>query len=461
MVVNQGGHVSSSDGMGGGSAIAAAESGGGNPRSSLSDAASVPEEESEGTRGGKRRTAGDRGMKRVQYVLTHLKTREETLVNREELSSEKSRWMEKYPSSIMQPPSPLDFAENMSVRDVYDMIGRCRKVMGQNGHDPSLYKRNWEVIEGEDENRYDLTVLQFNTLAEGLSAPPPDVKKPPLPFDQTSSYGGFSKIPNPDVILDFDLRKWRLIEVTASVAPDFMALQEVDHFHDFFSPVLAVLGWSGHFCPKRKSPCSQFGYYSDGVAVFWKTLNYKCTWHRKGQLDAGGAYVIVLLYDVTSRKDVMVATCHLKAKEIGENEDRRVKQMSEILDIIASYKTLCKTGQCILMGDFNAVSVPTREASKKGEDGGGSYSPRLVRYISESKVPKFESAFPLGDEAVVNSWFSTWKVGTNNLSHKPQATSHKPQATSHKPQATSHKPQATSHKPSTWKACEQRSRQEQ
>ena len=55
------------------------------------------------------------------------------------------------------------------------------------------------------------------------------------------------------------------------VNPDVLGVEEIDHYDDFFSPALALLGYEGAFVPKAVSPCLQFGYYSDGVALFWRT----------------------------------------------------------------------------------------------------------------------------------------------------------------------------------------------
>jgi hypothetical protein len=75
-----------------------------------------------------------------------------------------------------------------------------RKLMSQSGA-ASLYVRSWEhVLSNEDGSatNYDMTVMQFNLLAEGLSSPPPNIKSPPFPYTKESAYGGFDRVPNPD-----------------------------------------------------------------------------------------------------------------------------------------------------------------------------------------------------------------------------------------------------------------------
>lgn len=238
------------------------------------------------------------------------------------------------------------------------MIARARKGMSTKGP-ASLYAREWEhtvPLQNGVPAQYDLTVMQFNLLAEGLSAPPSDIKSPPFPPTRDSSYGGFDKLPHPEVILDWELRKWRLLEAIFDVRPDILAIQECDHYTDFFSRALSIVGYEGEFCAKLDSPCLQFGYFSDGVAILFKSEAFQCVWHLKGQLLNGGAYVIVQLVQKSTGKDMLVATCHLKAKENLAHENRRVQQINELLLLVQKNVHRCKSKQIIIAGDFNADS---------------------------------------------------------------------------------------------------------
>eukprot|EP00979_Chaetoceros_neogracilis_P006646 scaffold1353_cov169-Chaetoceros_neogracile.AAC.6 len=84
-----------------------------------------------------------------------------------------------------------------------------------------------------------------------------------------SIYGGFTDVPHPEITLDFDLRKWRLMEVLLGapsstdskpqhqctkeqgcnqdeanyVGYDVIAMEEVDQFHGFFEPLLKMMGY--------------------------------------------------------------------------------------------------------------------------------------------------------------------------------------------------------------------------
>lgn len=112
------------------------------------------------------------------------------------------------------------------------------------------------------------TVMQFNTLAEGLSAGPEDIVR--TPFDLMSDknkkvkncFGGFTSVSHVEDCLLFSNRKWRLLDVMLNSLPgqnmslssssddsfislgaDIIALEEVDRYHGFFEPALKHFGY--------------------------------------------------------------------------------------------------------------------------------------------------------------------------------------------------------------------------
>lgn len=174
------------------------------------------------------------------------------------------------------------------------------------------------------------TVATFNALARGLSSGPNSIFLTsfyPMNSDSWDSvsdgkYGGFTHSSQPQIVLDYELRKWRLVHVllggglverSESVAKigavvdrvnsideaglpfDIVALQEVDDFHFFWCPLLvrddasnqsmhgaaaaAVNTYHGVLQPKPNSPCVRLGWYSDGVALLWNANKF-CTIKR-------------------------------------------------------------------------------------------------------------------------------------------------------------------------------------
>merc|ERR1719228_1445758 len=54
--------------------------------------------------------------------------------------------------------------------------------------------------------------------------------------------------------LNWNTRRWRLLEEIIEHDPDIICLQEVDHFK-FLQRALGSIGYEGHFVPKPDSPC--------------------------------------------------------------------------------------------------------------------------------------------------------------------------------------------------------------
>lgn len=267
------------------------------------------------------------------------------------------------------------------VKDKQAKVGRC-----------DLYQRTWELVKTPNNrflealigittvpwksivnlknfiqnNKHDTThneatsfsVLQFNTLAEGLSAGP-DIPRPfPIstnaPNCLKNAHGGFSSISNPETVLDFNLRRWRVLEVLLEHSPDIMALQEVDRYHGFFGPILCGLfGYTGHFISKPNSPGVKLGWYSDGCALFYKREKFELL-HESHIIYKVGSQVGLLatLRHKGTRQDIIVAVTHLKAS--AENEEIRCAQTEQLLEEIEVQRKTNPTMPVLLLGDFNA-----------------------------------------------------------------------------------------------------------
>ena len=266
-----------------------------------------------------------------------------------------------------------------------------------------------------------LHVLQFNTLAEGLSSAADN----PLPFAKSREnkavnmgYGGFTEVPNPEIVFDFSLRRWRILEVIVGScykeSPDkisgattcnfdLIAMEEVDRFAGFFQPVLAVFGYRGIFAAKRHAPGIDLGYYSDGCAIFWKDDAFELLGQRRGSYKvATQVYIIATLRHKETGRIIIAAATHLKASASEVNEKIRTEQAKELgnilqtmssdsaLDVDASFR---ENGSVpiFLLGDFNS------EANGEGQT--------TVRSIIErNEKPHFQSAYPLDHP------YSTWKT---------------------------------------------------
>ncbi|GAX14633.1 hypothetical protein FisN_6Lh418 [Fistulifera solaris] len=337
-------------------------------------------------------------------------------------------WQDISENRFIRIDSEVASDDGLTTREqVWEQICNVRSIQQKYG--PSnLLSRTWILsmpLTPSAENTF--SVAQFNTLAEGLSAGP-DVPTPFPPClnhdtpannninsnkNQVEIFGGFTSIPYPEISLDFELRKWRLLEVLltsdqaddATFKPcDLLAVEEMDRFHGFFAPMLRLFGYQGAFCPKRQSPGVSMGWYSDGCALFWNRQVFELVSQRHHGYSVGNqvALHVVLRYRSSNRLLVVVVT-HLKAKCNATNEMIRMKQLQELLvridetirDVQSKDHDSNQT-PVILLGDFNTdppATVPSQDASS------------LNQLITASNGC-FQSLYPLES----STHYTTWKT---------------------------------------------------
>ena len=328
--------------------------------------------------------------------------------------------------------------------DVEAKIRQVREHMDQ--YRPSdLYTRQWEPHPSSDaetginnasntSTAHAISVMQFNTLAEGLSSGTLE----PLPFgksieyrkDDEAGFGGFTALPHPEVCLDYSNRRWRILEVllgkycqeqtikthdnssdggSGSIAGscpfDIIGMEEVDRFGGFFAPALSLFGYQGIFNAKPRAPGVQFGYYSDGCALFWKADKFDLVCKARRSFRIGTqVYLLATLRHKESGRPIVVAVTHLKASKSEENARIRALQSQELLEIlqekaarIAENCSDTREVPTIVLGDFNAE--PSEDAAKNFVDG-----------IDNGSLQSFASAYP------ADIPYSTWKTrGTNTV----------------------------------------------
>ena len=269
---------------------------------------------------------------------------------------------------------------------VFDKIKEVREIQNL-VQTATLYKRSWIHTNGnniretknkssDDTNSHNFTVLQFNTLAEGLASSPQ--AHPPFQSkddsndindSQDTGYGGFTEVPNPNICLDFNLRRWRLVEVILGGGIfmdnqfDIIGLEEVDRYYGFFQPIMTLFEYDSLFYPKPNSPGSKNGWFSDGCALFWKRDVFDLIQNETRKYQVGSQiYIVVVLRHKQSGRDIIVAVTHLKAKQNDDNEQIRTQQVIEVVNYLSDIRRKVATENdlsvddipVILMGDFNA-----------------------------------------------------------------------------------------------------------
>jgi mRNA deadenylase 3'-5' endonuclease subunit Ccr4 len=307
--------------------------------------------------------------------------------------------LEKEPDSVS--------LENIATRE--DVVKKIREVILEQGRFgcAELYAREWQCRESLEEKSTDVkrdlddndtllcdkpalrnghhdpqvhpnpvatfTAMQFNALAEGLSSGP-NVGKPFNNLDsdgmrkddsKKGGYGGFTSLPHPSVVLDFQWRKWRLLEIllgsNGEAEFDLIAMQEVDRYRGFFAPVLDIFGYDGLFVPKPRSPGAQMGWYSDGCALMWKRGVFSLVSERRSGYTVGNqVHIVATLRHLATGQFIVVAVTHLKAQRGESNEWTRCRQVEELLEAVddeastVTSRTNVATVPILLLGDFNA-----------------------------------------------------------------------------------------------------------
>ena len=138
---------------------------------------------------------------------------------------------------------------------------------------------------------------------------------------------------------------------------------EVDHYEDFFVPILKSLGYTGScYGAKDLAPGNEFGYFTDGVCLFWKESEFEADNINVGsyvQCATATAtfekvpFAIVRLKMKTGEAagtTIKVATTHLKSKIGVSNEETRRRQIGGVVDKLAEGE---ESDLYVLCGDCN------------------------------------------------------------------------------------------------------------
>ncbi|XP_059919915.1 nocturnin [Gadus macrocephalus] len=192
-------------------------------------------------------------------------------------------------------------------------------------------------------------VLQWNVLAQALG----------------EGKDGFVRCP-PDA-LDWRERKYLILEEILTHRPDVVCLQEVDHYHDTFLPVLGSLGYRGSFLPKPRSPCLDVEPNNgpDGCALFYSRERFSPTATDHLRLSAmmlptNQVAIVQSLRCRATGRGLCVAVTHLKARSGWER--MRSAQGADLLRRLRAITSRAAASEAdgaadiplLVCGDFNA-----------------------------------------------------------------------------------------------------------
>ncbi|XP_077983844.1 nocturnin-like [Glandiceps talaboti] len=266
------------------------------------------------------------------------------------------------------------------------LLAKCREAL--RGHPPLLTRKMQRVRHGGSTDKCEgpkIRVMQWNVLADALC----------------QGKDNFIKAP-PDSLL-WENRKFRSLEEILTYDPDIICLQEVDHYHDFYNPMLQSIGYQGVFKPKPDSPCIYCTEHNgpDGCALFYKmdkfdvvdgiTPNLKVSMPGKGSWTSNQVAIIYTLQGKEpslSGEQVVVGVTHLKAKKGWE--DLRHQQGMVLLNHL---RKQAKSKPIIFTGDFNA------ETSEK-----------VYNCFSKDELKLDSACKVLSEDGSLDAAFTTWKI---------------------------------------------------
>ncbi|XP_070553916.1 nocturnin-like [Ptychodera flava] len=230
-----------------------------------------------------------------------------------------------------------------------------------------------------------IRVLQWNVLADALC----------------QNKDNFIKA-HPDGLL-WENRKSRSLEEILTYDPDIICLEEVDHYHDFYNPMLQSVGYQGIFKPKPDSPCVYCVDHNgpDGCALFYKsdkfdvvdgiTPNLKVTMPGEGSWTTNQVAIIYTLQGKPPSfkgEQFIVGVTHLKAKK-GWDDLRHVQG----LKILEHLQEQAKNKAVIFCGDFNAETSEKVYGAFKESDLGLDSAYKLLSEDGSEEPP-----------------YTTWKI---------------------------------------------------
>ena len=181
-------------------------------------------------------------------------------------------------------------------------------------------------------------------------------------------------------MLSWPDRGERILREILLYYPDLVCLEEVDHFHDFFSSKLQERGYFSHFLPKPNSPCLRVQGNSgpDGCAIFVKKDRLEVgklleiALHDGEESVTNQVAILAVVKDLRTERKFIVGVTHLKAKD--GNECIRAAQGKNLLGKLWKMGSDCGVSPIVLCGDFNAA--PNELVYKEMRDNGldSSYS---------------------------------------------------------------------------------------
>ncbi|XP_074503916.1 nocturnin isoform X1 [Sebastes fasciatus] len=233
-----------------------------------------------------------------------------------------------------------------------------------------------------------IRIMQWNILAQALG----------------EGKDGFVRCPLD--ALNWQERKYLILEEILTYRPDILCLQEVDHYFDTFQPIMASLGYHGTFLAKPWSPCLDVEQNNgpDGCALFYRRSRFslQATAHLRlsaMMLPTNQVAIVQTLHCQITDRRLCVAVTHLKARSGWER--LRSAQGADLLQSLRSITSHAGSQNeaapgaipLVVCGDFNA---------EPSED--------VYRRFSSSALGLNSAYKLLSSDGQTEPAYTTWKI---------------------------------------------------
>ncbi|TWW55872.1 nocturnin isoform X1 [Takifugu flavidus] len=282
----------------------------------------------------------------------------------------------------------LDLEQNLTETDPDQLLRECEEALQRR---PARPHRDLVFPNGAAPcHKHDpsIRIMQWNILAQALG----------------EGKDGFIRCPLD--ALNWEERKYLILEEILTYRPDILCLQEVDHYYDTFQPIMASLGYHGTFLAKPWSPCLDVERNNgpDGCALFFRRSRFslQATAHLRlsaMMLPTNQVAIVQTLSCQATGQQLCVAVTHLKARSGWER--LRSAQGADFLQKLQSITSQdgshCKASPgsipLIVCGDFNAE--PTED---------------VYRRFSSSPLGLNSAYKLLSSDRQTEPAYTTWKI---------------------------------------------------
>lgn len=208
--------------------------------------------------------------------------------------------------------------------------------------------------------------------------------------------------------LNWQERKYLILEEILTYRPDILCLQEVDHYYDTFQPIMASLGYHGSFLAKPWSPCLDVEQNNgpDGCALFYRRSRFslQATAHLRlsaMMLPTNQVAIVQTLNCHVTDQRLCVAVTHLKARSGWER-----LRSAQGADLLQRLRSITSQGGSVSQSEAAPGSIPLVVCG----DFNAEPTEDVYRRFSSSPLGLNSAYKLLSSDGQMEPAYTTWKI---------------------------------------------------